>query len=511
VAEQRQGDQGPLVVGKFRGQLAVGGDRRRRQAAFVLQFGQQQAQPEGLGLQRRAHGLLVGGLHLRFGLSASALLQLQQGHQLQRLHLIAAAVEDHAQLPLRSGPVAPLATQLRQHQPQRPALRFTVGQRLQQADRLLAAIERHQQLEQALLLLRCGLAAIQPLAQRLHLLLQLGAAGGGAAGRGALAAAQPPAGAGGTGQQRQHQQERPQAGTPRIRCRHLTAVIRCRPPGKGDMPGPEATATTGYIGPAAGCRPCPAGRAHPNLLMRQHPISPVTEPMQYRAIGVVRGQYVPTDAEHPTRGLIRTCEGEEIEAVVLGRLLTLMRRHLDAEQPHLWVVYPRSREQDRLHLQMVGVWEPSSLDPDAAASGASDTLPEGDDYFSIRGELIYTRPESGDLVIKVRQQPRADGSRPLPFKLQLRGAIPLEHLRHFVSLAVRRQGQALGVEAFEVIGPLAQRGNRGGKRRRDGNEAGPRRERRAEPQATGAAGQRRETGEASRASVRSRAISRPSR
>jgi len=224
--------------------------------------------------------------------------------------------------------------------------------------------------------------------------------------------------------------------------------------------------------------------------MRQHPISPVTEPLQYRAIGVVRGSYVPADPAQLTRGVIRTAEGTEIEAVVLGRLLTLMRRHLDLETPHLWVVYPRSREENQLHLQMVGVWEPSTLStpgPDAAVSAAdgleavapeaeaptvADQLPEGDDYFSIRGELIFTRPETGDLVIKVRQQPRPDGNRPVPFKLQLRGEIPLEHLRHFVALDLRRQGQQLAVERFEVIGPVAQRGNRGGRTRRPGADKG---------------------------------------
>lgn len=205
--------------------------------------------------------------------------------------------------------------------------------------------------------------------------------------------------------------------------------------------------------------------------MRQHPISPVTEPTQYRAIGVVRGHYVPADPQQLTRGLIRTADGTEIEAVVLGRLLTLMRRHLDLAEPHLWVVYPRSREENQLHLQMVGVWEPSTLTPatdggEAAAGPEADRLPEGDDYFSVRGELIYTRPETGDLVVKVRQQPRPDGSRPIPFKLQLRGEVPLEHLRHFVALDLRRQGQQLSLERIEVIAPVAQRGNRGGKDRR---------------------------------------------
>ena len=206
--------------------------------------------------------------------------------------------------------------------------------------------------------------------------------------------------------------------------------------------------------------------------MRHHPISPVTEPMQYRAIGVVRGIYVPSDPEQLTRGLIRTADGVEIEAVVLGRLLTLMRRHLNLEEPHLWVVYPRSKEEEGLHLQMVGVWEPSTLaesepSEEPAEAQASDQLPEGDDYVSVRGELIYTRPETGDLVVKVRQQPRPDGSRPVPFKLQLKGEVPLEHLRHFVALNLRRQGQNLQLESFEVIGPVAQRGTRGGKGRRD--------------------------------------------
>lgn len=206
--------------------------------------------------------------------------------------------------------------------------------------------------------------------------------------------------------------------------------------------------------------------------MRDHPIPPVTEPLQYRAIGVVRGVYVPADPEQLTRGAIHTADGQELEAVVLGRLLTLMRRHLDLAQPHLWVVYPRSREEGGLHLQMVGIWEPSTLtaaaepsaDPAEPATDLADALPEGDDYFSVRGELVFTKPETGDLVVKVRQLPRAN-QRPAPFKLQLRGEVPMAHLRHFVSLDLRRQGQSLTVEGLEVLAPVAKRGSRGGKDR----------------------------------------------
>ncbi|MFN9646195.1 MAG: hypothetical protein ACK6BG_14005, partial [Cyanobacteriota bacterium] len=121
--------------------------------------------------------------------------------------------------------------------------------------------------------------------------------------------------------------------------------------------------------------------------MRQHPISPVSEPQQYRAIGLVRGVFVPEDNEQPTRGRLLTADGSDLEVVVLGRLLTLMKRHLDISQPHLWVVYPRSRDDHSLHLQLMGVWEPSTLAKGANAepSPAGDTLPEGDDDFSLRG------------------------------------------------------------------------------------------------------------------------------
>jgi hypothetical protein len=214
--------------------------------------------------------------------------------------------------------------------------------------------------------------------------------------------------------------------------------------------------------------------------MRDHPISPVTEPLQYRAIGVVRGTYRPESDDQLTRGVLIDSDGNELEAVVLGRMLTLMRRHLDMSMPHLWVVYPRCRESDQLHLQIAGIWEPSTLataeasdaesvDAEASEAQASlDQLPEGDDFFSIRGELIFTKPEANELVVKVRQLPRADGFRPLPFKVQLTGELPLEHLRHFVSLDVRRQGQLLSVEAFEVIAPMPTRGGKG----REGSRKG---------------------------------------
>jgi len=200
--------------------------------------------------------------------------------------------------------------------------------------------------------------------------------------------------------------------------------------------------------------------------MQNHPIPSVTDPLQYRAIGLVRGIYKPQDDETFTRGALIDSKGNEIDSVVLGRVITLIRNHVTLEIPHLWVVYPRCRNNQNLHLQISGIWEPSTLKKDlvdneelneASVSNVdSDSLLEGDDYFSIRGELIFTKPEEKEVVIKIRQKPRNQQKKALPFKLNLKGEVPINYLKHFISLDVRRVDYQLCVENFQIIGPLSQ-------------------------------------------------------
>ena len=86
----------------------------------------------------------------------------------------------------------------------------------------------------------------------------------------------------------------------------------------------------------------------------------------------------------------------------------------------------------------------------------SDDLLEGDDYFSIRGELIFTKPEEKELVIKIRQKPRNHKKKAIPFKVSLKGQVPINYLKHFISLDVRRVDYQLLVEDFQIIGPVSQ-------------------------------------------------------
>ncbi len=181
---------------------------------------------------------------------------------------------------------------------------------------------------------------------------------------------------------------------------------------------------------------------------------------------MVRGIYKPQDDDIFTRGALIDSKGNEIDSVVLGRVITLIRNHVHLEKPHLWVVYPRCRNNQNLHLQITGIWEPSTLKKDLLDSEElnedsvlkvdSDSLLEGDDYFSIRGELIFTKPEEKEVVIKIRQKPRNQQKKALPFKLNLKGEIPINYLKHFISLDVRRIDYQLLVEGFQIIGPISQ-------------------------------------------------------
>ena len=200
--------------------------------------------------------------------------------------------------------------------------------------------------------------------------------------------------------------------------------------------------------------------------MQNHPIPSVTDPLQYRAIGIVRGIYKPQDDENFTRGSIIDSKGNEIDSVVLGRVITLIRKHVPLEKSHLWVVYPRCRNNQNLHLQITGIWEPSTLKKNLTEKDGlnetsnlnvnSDDLLEGDDYFSIRGELIFTKPEEKEVVIKIRQKPRNQQKKALPFKVNLKGEIPINYLKHFISLDVRRVDYQLLVEDFQIIAPISK-------------------------------------------------------
>ena len=211
-------------------------------------------------------------------------------------------------------------------------------------------------------------------------------------------------------------------------------------------------------------------------VMRQHPIPPPSEPRQYRAVGLVRGRYTQSE-EQFTRGMLIAADGTAIDAVLLGRVMSLVKNHLDLEQEHLWVVYPRTRQEDgNLHAQIMGVWEPETLkklaDPsdeeeneeagEIEISGEASTasLPPSefdveDGYFSIRGEVIYQSQDAEKYVIvKIKQAPRKNDDKMKFFKLKLKGDLVTKAIGFFWDFHVKLQADSLMIQQANNIGAL---------------------------------------------------------
>lgn len=158
--------------------------------------------------------------------------------------------------------------------------------------------------------------------------------------------------------------------------------------------------------------------------------------------------------EQLTRGTLLAADGTLIDAVLLGRVMSLVKNHLDISQPHLWVVYPRTRQEDgNLHVQILGVWEPENLSKTPMETPEPENIAI-DGYFSVRGEVIYHSKDEGQVVAKIRQSPRKQDEKPKFFKLNLQGGLPERGINHFWDLQVQLQGNNLVIQQATDIGVM---------------------------------------------------------
>lgn len=209
---------------------------------------------------------------------------------------------------------------------------------------------------------------------------------------------------------------------------------------------------------------------------RSGPIPPPSHAMQYRAIGLIWGQYRYEDDKQITRGEIALESGTTIDAVLLGRTISVIKNHIDLEKPHLWVVYPRThQENDDLHVQIVGVWEPQTLSQQATATEAASqgaevpalASPREAGHFSIRGEVVYYAEEEAKIIVKIRQLPRQESERAKFFKLKLSGTLPMNSaVNRFWDLGVHLEGKVLQVSEAKMIGVMPPKKSSKSKRRK---------------------------------------------
>ena len=191
--------------------------------------------------------------------------------------------------------------------------------------------------------------------------------------------------------------------------------------------------------------------------MLKNPIPQVTNQLQYRAIGIINGKFTPHNSEQLNRGFLIDIKGEKIETVVLGKALSILKKHIDLKKSYYWVVYPKNKNSQNLHLQVAGIWDPYQLNDfpnNSSKTNFSKLLEEldlKDNYFSVRGELVFVNTQKKEIVIKICPATKLKNFKNKNFKLVIKGELSLKLLNCFVSLDVNRDGNALKLINYEVI------------------------------------------------------------
>ena len=191
--------------------------------------------------------------------------------------------------------------------------------------------------------------------------------------------------------------------------------------------------------------------------MIKNPIQEVTNKLQYRAIGIVKGIYKPNNKDQLNRGTLTDKDGKIIDTVILGKTLSLIKKYINLEKNYFWIVYPRNKNTNNLHLQVAGIWDPYQLnqgDNSNLGKDPNELLEKfnlSSDYFSIRGELVYVNTQKKELVIKICSSPTSRRVKDPTFKIIVEGEISLQFLNNFVSLDVIRDGNILRMVKYEII------------------------------------------------------------
>jgi len=187
--------------------------------------------------------------------------------------------------------------------------------------------------------------------------------------------------------------------------------------------------------------------------MIKSPIPKVSNKKQFRAIGIVYGKYKPHENNLLNKGFIEDLNGLKIDTVILGKALPIIKKYINFEKKYYWIVYPRNKDSNNIHLQIAGIWDPSNFKNNEDENNTNKThelllsLDLKDNLFSIRGKLIFINIQKKELIIKICPSNQKNKS----FKILIKGEISMKYINSFVSLEVMRIENSLFLERFEII------------------------------------------------------------
>ncbi len=169
-------------------------------------------------------------------------------------------------------------------------------------------------------------------------------------------------------------------------------------------------------------------------------------PFQYRAVGVVQGIYEPSPKNILTKGIMTTSDEHQFDTVLLGKTISAVKNHVDLKQVQNWVVYPHTMpDTDDIHLQIAGIYLPSD----------EHNSPLPNNYFSIRGEVLYSSKYQQKIIVKVLDNNFVYRNKARSFKLELKGRIPDNRIKHFFSLSAYLTNKQIVVQEYIDLGFIA--------------------------------------------------------
>jgi len=180
--------------------------------------------------------------------------------------------------------------------------------------------------------------------------------------------------------------------------------------------------------------------------------APAYSRLQYRAIGLVRGQYFPS-AEDMINGILVTDDGTIAPTSFLASSLHFLKTHLELlNTPQFFVVYPITRvEPPYLHFTVKGIQKVSQEDP--------ETLLNQKDCFNIRGMITYIGNKDKKFITRIYRNETISEAEPKSQKfslLTIKGTLASEAHGQFADLEVRREGDQLILEKASFVAQLLQ-------------------------------------------------------
>jgi len=170
---------------------------------------------------------------------------------------------------------------------------------------------------------------------------------------------------------------------------------------------------------------------------------------EYRAIGLVRGQYLPSQ-EAFDKGILLTDDGKKFPALMFYHLAKQLAKHpeqLDAQL--FWSVWPQTLKDEPGLLLELNILRNSRDEQQLSRLSA------GVNYFSIRGVVVSQDASTGKLAIRIERNktPRPGRERKdlQPFDLEIEGFLPSDAVGQFWDLDCCRNGDRLMMEDAHLV------------------------------------------------------------